>query len=311
MNPLRSRGRNAFTLIELLVVIAIIAILIGLLLPAVQKVREAAARMQSANNLKQLGLAVHNYHDAMQGMPSSYSSKYTYTYTGSYYTGTGGTYGTFAQLLPYIEQDALWQQILNGTTPTNAVKTFIDPSDATVGYVSTNAVVSYLPGPYYMYTYISNPYQYSSSDGIWSGYSYSYTYNGGPNAGYSYSTTGKKRTMMQIFSDGTSNTLLIGERVAGCSSSGYYTWPSIYGPYQYYYNYNGSISTSGIVGFKSGVTYSTCGPFYSSYYMTTRGGSVQVVMADGSVRGIDPAISANDVSNLINPSDGNVLSGNF
>jgi prepilin-type N-terminal cleavage/methylation domain-containing protein len=95
-------NRLAFTLIELLVVIAIIAILIALLVPAVQKVREAAARTQCLNNLKQIGLAVHGYHDANRGLPSA----------GDYAIGmTSKSWSVSARLLPFVEQDALHKLI--------------------------------------------------------------------------------------------------------------------------------------------------------------------------------------------------------
>jgi prepilin-type N-terminal cleavage/methylation domain-containing protein/prepilin-type processing-associated H-X9-DG protein len=104
MSHVPSRSRTAFTLIELLVVIAIIAILIALLVPAVQKVREAAARTQCQNNLKQIGLGLHNYHDSVKKFP-----------VGQYDDDTRN-WGWMSFFLPYVEQAGIYRQLTTATT---------------------------------------------------------------------------------------------------------------------------------------------------------------------------------------------------
>ncbi|MFM7152179.1 MAG: DUF1559 domain-containing protein, partial [Gemmataceae bacterium] len=126
----RTKG---FTLIELLVVLAIIGVLLGLLLPAVQKVREAAAKIQCFNNLKQVGLALHSYHDVNGHFPPGYVSAFD-----SAGNDTGPGWGWAAHILPQIEQDNLFRLIdfkqpieamVNTQPRTTIVKTFLCPGD--------------------------------------------------------------------------------------------------------------------------------------------------------------------------------------
>src|SRR3954464_8477421 len=113
MSPLSRRPRPAFTLIELLVVIGFTAILRGLLLPAVQKVREAAARVKCQNNLKQIGLAIHNHHDAYNYLPTAGGAapfNSVVTVNGTLASPTSDPYlrnGWMVQILPFIEQGAV------------------------------------------------------------------------------------------------------------------------------------------------------------------------------------------------------------
>jgi prepilin-type N-terminal cleavage/methylation domain-containing protein/prepilin-type processing-associated H-X9-DG protein len=137
-----SRPTRGFTLIELLVVIAIIAILIGLLLPAVQKVREAAARIKCKNNMKQIGLALHSHHDRVGWLPPGYQ-------TGRLANGTetGPGWGWATHLLPDLEQDNLFRQISftnaigaapNASPRTQQLKVFLCPSDTEIGTFTVN-----------------------------------------------------------------------------------------------------------------------------------------------------------------------------
>ncbi|QDU63849.1 hypothetical protein Pan216_47300 [Planctomycetes bacterium Pan216] len=144
------QSRVAFTLIELLVVIAIIGVLVGLLLPAVQQAREAARRMQCSNNLKQLGLALHNYHDS--------HGVFVFRKGGTNGSSSGlddnwGRLSGFAPLLPYIDQQALYEKIQRGDSsqppggpaPWNSwsvwnkvVPQYLCPSDSYIAKVKNN-----------------------------------------------------------------------------------------------------------------------------------------------------------------------------
>jgi prepilin-type N-terminal cleavage/methylation domain-containing protein/prepilin-type processing-associated H-X9-DG protein len=197
----RTLRRQGFTLIELLVVIAIIAVLIGLLLPAVQKVREAAARLQCKNNLKQVGLALHNYHDTEQSFPPGYLALSVYS-DGATDTAPGWGWGAF--LLPYLEQEPLYRKI-NFSQPVASsaaaqipVKMYLCPSDLTP------------PGPFAV------PDPFGSPLALAAPCSYAACVGGdesdtaGP-AGFGVFYR-NSRTRLTDVTDGTSNTILVGER---------------------------------------------------------------------------------------------------
>jgi prepilin-type N-terminal cleavage/methylation domain-containing protein len=217
--------RLGFTLIELLVVIAIIAILIGLLLPAVQKVRAAAQRMQCQNNLKQLGLAAMNYESTYQVLPPGFNSS---SYMGS-----------LAYLLPYIEQDNVFKQIPQGlfnlvnpsgdvwwggawTPANNQPKTFLCPSDNAALAAPTSGVWAYFTESGYTLTggYFGGSYptlgktNYTASAGALGDVSASGDTFYGQWRGPYYSNS---QTKLVTITDGTSNTFGFGEIIGGAN----------------------------------------------------------------------------------------------
>ena len=282
-----SRSRSAFTLIELLVVIAIIAILIGLLLPAVQKVREAASRTTCTNNLKQLALALHNFHDSQGRFPPGLGAMgdQNGTSAATYYSPTNPANLMFASwqthILPYIEQQALFQQMQPNTRGLGKpVKQYACPSD--------------LKG---QYAYNFGTQQYTTSyvgvAGVTTG-------------GYEIPAKGmlawRSNVTINSVSDGTSNTLIIGERPA--DPSGLWGWwdtsrrpsdpweeDSVHGVHNVYsfYGYNYSNPTGPCpTGNAAGVYRAPSAPLGDNYcdfdhFWSYHPGGAMFARVDGSV----------------------------
>ena len=301
----RNSNVRGFTLIELLVVIAIIAVLIALLLPAVQQAREAARRSECKNNLKQLGLALHNYHDTFNTLPPGYVTLPTAL------TATTGYYGWQSSILPYIDQSPLYNAMNVGNV--NWTYGATNPISVIAGFKCSSD-----PGSSIVPTNVAARSHYAANNGTnltTTNFSLNPMVTTAVGQGGPFGANSKRN--FRDFSDGLSNTLLVGERRSqGTAVGGLYTgndgiWvgPTSAGT---------TVTAAGVslvLGDASAtpnnnIGYTTASTFPNSNgnygYSSFHTGGAQFLMGDGAVRFLSSNISLLTYQTLALQADGGI-----
>jgi prepilin-type processing-associated H-X9-DG protein len=267
-----------------LVVIAIIAILIGLLLPAVQKVREAAARMKCQNNLKQMGLALHNYHDTMGRFPPGGAG--TSTNAVAAVPGLTGNLGWQVFILPYMEQQQLFDLAVLTTNydvapnTTNLTNVLVPPYQCPSGSVTETPSGVTPTGKVAHYFGVMGPRGTNPTTNA------TYANISGASHG-AVATQGilgiNTKTRMVDVTDGTSNTLLVGE-ISYKDANCYRVWTRGW-------DGNASGTAKNVVNAINAVPYNGSNNFNDVSFGSQHGGGCNFVLADGSVRFVSQTIS--------------------